>query len=600
MPYTYTLAQQANATGVPIVRPLYLNYRPTQPRTRPDEYLYGDNLLVAPITTPNDANGNGSASVWVPPGAWTDWFTGTTYTGPDHGTITAPLSRMPVLVRGGGIVPTRTDYVDNGSQRPLTQVTVNVAAGGDGDFALYQDAGEGAGYRSGQSTSTPLSWRDGARTLTIGATTGTYPGAPTGRSYTLRLENSVAPTAVFLDGVQLPETAWAYNATAASSRSRPGRSAPASAHTISLSGSARPPTRRPARSSGPANLCLDVRGGTAAEGQPVQLYTCNHTRRPAGRPTRAIGTVRVLGRCLDRRRAPRNNAHSCRPSPAPAAPAQTWTRQTDGTLINLASGGAWTCRTATPRRARCSSSCTTATPPRRSAGSCRRGRSPGPGGLCGDVADADPSSATPLQLYTCNAATLSASRRPVTGRVRVFGKCLDARDGGTGNGTPVQLWDCNGTAVAGLGDAAPTARSSTRSPAAAWTTPAASSTPATGCSSTTATTRRPSSSGWDRNLTRGGVRRRAPVCLAANRVHFNRPIARRSVLLALGGAAVLSACVSARETRGDVGLARSRPGGVRAAPAPGADPGRLPTRHGVAQHAGGPQFYLPCQARRSR
>src|SRR5207248_3668841 len=55
VPYTYTLARQANQTGVPITQPLYLSY-PAQDAayTNPQEYLYGDDVLVAPITTPND------------------------------------------------------------------------------------------------------------------------------------------------------------------------------------------------------------------------------------------------------------------------------------------------------------------------------------------------------------------------------------------------------------------------------------------------------------------------------------------------------------------------------------------------------------------
>jgi len=380
-------------------------------------------------------------SVWVPPGSWTDWFTGTTYSGPATVTITAPLSRMPVLVRGGGIVPTRTDYVDYGTQRALGQVTLNVAAGADGDFALYQDAGEGAGYRSGQSTSTPLSWRDGSRTLTIGATTGTYPGAVSSRSYTLRLQNSVAPTAVFLDGVQLPETAWAYNTGRRVVTVTTGPLGSGAAHTISLSGSA---TANPATGEviGAGNLCLDVRGGTAAEGQPLQLYTCNHTA------AQQVGyqsdrTVRMLGRCI----APSGTGNNALVSTVTCTggTGQTWTRQSDGTLVNIASGrcldvpngnttpGAvqlqlFDCNTSAAQRWQL--------PP---------GPLAGPGGLCGDVADADPSSATPLQLYTCNRSDAQRFSAPGDRSVRVFGKCLDARGGGTGNGTPVQLWDCNGT-----------------------------------------------------------------------------------------------------------------------------------------------------------
>ncbi len=52
-------------------------------------------------------------SAWIPPGTWTDYFNGTTYTGPTTVTITDPITAMPVLIKSGGIMPTRTNYVDN-------------------------------------------------------------------------------------------------------------------------------------------------------------------------------------------------------------------------------------------------------------------------------------------------------------------------------------------------------------------------------------------------------------------------------------------------------------------------------------------------------
>jgi hypothetical protein len=443
VPYTYTMAQQANRTGLPIVRPMYLAY-PTYDAaySASGEYLYGDNMLVAPITSPNDGNGNGSVAVWVPPGSWTDYFTGATYTGPANVTMTAPLSRMPVLVRAGGIVPTRTDYVDNqAAGGPLTKVTVNVAAGADGSFGLYSDAGEGYGYRSGQSTTTPLSWNDGSHTLTIGAVNGSFPGAPTARSYTLRLSNSAAPTAVLVDGRRVPETAWAYN---------PGRrivtvvtdALPVgSAHTVTLTGSA---TANPTAGEvvGDAGLCLDVRGGVSADGQPVQLYTCNYT--PAQQVSyQSDNTVRVLGRCLTA--AGTDNHAPVSISSCAGAPGQSWIRRADGSLLNPAAGrcldvpdadttpGArqlqlYDCNQTTAQVWRL--------PP---------GPVTGPGGLCVDVSDADPSSATAVQLYTCNASDAQRWSTPGDGTLRVFGKCLDLRYGATGNGTPVQLFDCNGT-----------------------------------------------------------------------------------------------------------------------------------------------------------
>ena len=51
--YTYTLAAQSVSSGLPITRPLYLDYPDQSPAyTNPNEYLYGPDVLVAPVTTP--------------------------------------------------------------------------------------------------------------------------------------------------------------------------------------------------------------------------------------------------------------------------------------------------------------------------------------------------------------------------------------------------------------------------------------------------------------------------------------------------------------------------------------------------------------------
>ena len=443
VPYTYTLARQANTTGVPITRPLYLNY-PAQDAayTHPQEYLYGDNVLVAPITTPNDSAGNGSVSVWVPPGTWTDYFSGTSYTGPQTVTITDPLSTMPVLIKSGGILPTRTDYVANQQQQPMTQLTLTVGAGADGNFSLYQDAGEGPGYGSGQSTSTPISWNDAGRTLTIGASAGTYPGAATSRAYTLRLTNSGAPTAVSVDGAQLPETAWSYNASSRTVTVTTANLAVGGAHTVTLSGSA---AGNPATGEvlGAGNLCLAVRGGVSTDAQPMELSACDHSAGQQVAPP-AGGTVRVLGKCLDVANAGTANGTAVQLYTCNGTAAQSWTLQSDGTLLNPASGrclddpnGSTTAGTAL-RLFDCSGS----------AGQVWRfppAQLSGPGTKCVDVAGADPASGSAVQLYGCNSSDAQRWSAPGDRTLRSLGKCLDAANGGTGNNTLVQLWDCNGT-----------------------------------------------------------------------------------------------------------------------------------------------------------
>lgn len=427
VPYTYTLAKQANTTGVPIVRPLYLNYPASnEAYTNPTEYLYGDNVLVAPITS-----SSGSRSMWVPPGTWTDYFTGNVYSGPATVTVSAPLTEMPVLVKSGGILTTRTDYADNAGQRPLTQLTVNVAAGADGSFSLYSDAGEGT---STAATSAPLAWSEASRTLTIGAQTGSFTGAPTSRQYTLRLSNSNAPTAVSVDGVQVPETAWSWNANRRTVTVTTAALPLNAAHTVSLAGSA---TANPTGGEviGAGGLCLDVRGGASADGTAMQLYGCNHSAAQ----TFAYGsdnTVRVLGKCL-------TAGAGVTISTCSGAAAQQWSHQSNGALTsggqcldvpnsNTTPGAVqlqvYTCNGSSAQLWKL--------PP---------GPVTGPGGLCADVANASPDSGTAVQLYTCNGSDAQRWSAPGDQTLRTLGKCLDVVNGGTANGTAVQLWDCNGT-----------------------------------------------------------------------------------------------------------------------------------------------------------
>jgi alpha-glucosidase (family GH31 glycosyl hydrolase) len=444
VPYTYTLAAQANKTGVPIIRPLYLDYPGnSESYTFKQEYLYGDNVLVAPIVTADDANGNGSVSAWIPPGTWTDYFTGTSYTGPATVTITDPLSQMPVLIKSGGIMPTRTDFVSNDTQSALTQVTLSVAAGADGSFPLYQDAGEGNGYQSGQSTTTPISWSDASRTLTVGPDSGSFSGAATQRTYTLRLSNTDAPTAVFVDGSQVPETAWSYNPNLRTTTVVTGSLPVGSQHTVSLSGHA---TANPTSGEvlGDGGLCLDVRGGATANGTALQAYTCNHGSAQQVTPT-GTNTLQVLGKCLDAANAGTANGTLVQLYDCNGTGSQTWVAQTNGELLNPQSGRCLTLPggNTSPGAVQLQlQDCNAAAP---QVWKLPPGPVNGPGGLCADVAGADPSSTSAVQLWTCNQTDAQRWSTPGDSTLRVFGKCLDVTNGATANGTQVQLYDCNGS-----------------------------------------------------------------------------------------------------------------------------------------------------------
>ena len=248
VPYTYTLAAQAHATGLPMTRPLYLDYPSVAAAyDHPDEYLYGPDVLVAPVTTPGQVT---TRQVWFPPGRWADYFTGATFTGPGTATLNVPLDRMPVFVRSGGIVPEQPAMAHVGAA-PADPLTLNVYAGGNGQFSMYSDAGQGTGYASGQYATTPISYTEdgGGSSVLVGAAHGSYPGQQASRSYLVNLADLSAPEQVTVNGRPLPQVpassgaaGWHYDAATGTAVIRTP-SLPANAPVAISQGGGRPVSR---------------------------------------------------------------------------------------------------------------------------------------------------------------------------------------------------------------------------------------------------------------------------------------------------------------------------------------------------------------------
>ena len=97
LPYLRQTAQQNEASGLPVMRPLFFAQDcPRAWRTELYSYLLGDDVLVAPVVEP----GADTRALWLPEGEWTHLWTGKTYAGGDA-TVSAPLGQPPVFYRKG-------------------------------------------------------------------------------------------------------------------------------------------------------------------------------------------------------------------------------------------------------------------------------------------------------------------------------------------------------------------------------------------------------------------------------------------------------------------------------------------------------------------
>ena len=106
-PYRYAAAQEAAKTGMPIMRALVLEYQnDKRARVAKDEYLFGPDLLAAPVIDENT-----SRAVYLPAGEWIDYWTGKHLTGSNVVIAEAPLDVLPLYVRAGAILPKIPDDV---------------------------------------------------------------------------------------------------------------------------------------------------------------------------------------------------------------------------------------------------------------------------------------------------------------------------------------------------------------------------------------------------------------------------------------------------------------------------------------------------------
>lgn len=205
-PYLYTLGHDAHRTGVPMVRPLYLQWPERDDAYRhPTEYTLGRDVLVAPVAEPGPSP---TSTVWFPPGTWVDWFTGERHQGPATTELTVPLARMPVFVRAGGILPTQRNVPTTPEGPPRSLVLL--AQAGNGKGSVYDDSGTGFAYERGKYTRTVIRQRrsGGTTALTISPARGGFASAPRMRSYEVRLAGIPRPKKVVVDGRRV--ASWRY------------------------------------------------------------------------------------------------------------------------------------------------------------------------------------------------------------------------------------------------------------------------------------------------------------------------------------------------------------------------------------------------------
>lgn len=200
LPYIYTTVEQSVGVGLPIVRPLFLEFPDAVPDKHPvdidpqsaNEFLFGPDLLIAP---PPVLEQTAPYAVHFPSDGWYDFWTGKLVEGekvsavraglqPESGnvahvtalTVTPKLAELPVYVRPGSILP-YAPLTESTSEQPKGPLTLRVYPGPDCHGSMYSDDGHTFAYRTGASLAMEFTCSqqpDGVVAIQIGAHKGSY------------------------------------------------------------------------------------------------------------------------------------------------------------------------------------------------------------------------------------------------------------------------------------------------------------------------------------------------------------------------------------------------------------------------------------------
>jgi alpha-D-xyloside xylohydrolase len=187
MPYIYSLAWKVTSEDYTIQRPLVMDFR-SDDRTWNvgDEFMFGPAILVSPVLKANATH----RAVYLPPSpTWYDFWTGAATPGGQEIEAEAPLDRIPLYVRAGSILPMGPE-IEYADQDPGGPIELRIYRGADGEFNLYDDAGDSYDYEKGQHSITPIRWTDSAGQLTIGTREGFFPGMVAKRTFRVILVDS--------------------------------------------------------------------------------------------------------------------------------------------------------------------------------------------------------------------------------------------------------------------------------------------------------------------------------------------------------------------------------------------------------------------------
>ena len=190
IPYIFTMNYRTHEQGISLCEPMYYSYPEIeQAYNVPNQYMFGSELMVCPITSPQHKSLNmGSVKAWLPKGRWVDIFTLRSYTGEQEIVLFRDLNTIPILARQGAIIPLSLDEgnsVDNPKSLEIW------AFSGNNTFTMIEDNSKTDYDAHNAKTEFSISYCDNKVTFTIKAAQGDLSVIPSRRNYTVKIKDLI-------------------------------------------------------------------------------------------------------------------------------------------------------------------------------------------------------------------------------------------------------------------------------------------------------------------------------------------------------------------------------------------------------------------------
>ncbi len=201
LPFFYNEFYNASQTGLPVARPMFLNFQDDEECYRGEsqyQFMIGENLLVAPVLSEKE----NFKKLYLPEGKWIDWWTNKIYEGNQWIIVEVPQWKIPLFIKEGGIIPMQEEqnYV---GEKKIEELELRIFLSDSSSFTLYEDDGISSNYQGGVYSLTKFEAikKSGSTLISVSKEEDNYNSGR--KDYFFKILNSLQPAKVTLNNKEL-------------------------------------------------------------------------------------------------------------------------------------------------------------------------------------------------------------------------------------------------------------------------------------------------------------------------------------------------------------------------------------------------------------